>query len=108
MTELCVLLINAPQADAGRIARALVERKLAACVNVVPAVTSFYFWEGKLEEDQEATLLVKTARERVPELTRAVKEMHPYAVPEVIALPLLEAGNADYLAWVRDSVRPSS
>lgn len=101
---LVVVLVNTPPADAPRIARALVERKLAACVNVVPGVKSFYFWEGKLEEEEESTLLVKTTASSVEQLTKAVKELHPYSVPEVIALPIETAGNPDYLDWVRKSV----
>lgn len=96
-----LVLVNAPPDRAPEIARALVERRLAACVNVVPGVRSFYRWQGKLEEDQESTLLVKTRADRVEELTRAVRELHPYEVPEVIALPIeAGAGNPAYLAWV--------
>ena len=103
--ELVVVLVNAPAADAPKIARALVEQRLCACVNVVPGIKSFYFWEGKLTEDDESTLLIKTRQSRVEDLTRAVKGLHPYAVPEVIALPLVQGvGNPDYLAWVRDQV----
>jgi len=104
--ELRVVLVNAPAEAAKIIARALVERRLAACVNVVPGVTSFYYWEGKLEEDTESTLLIKTRATLVGELTRAVKDLHPYAVPEVLALTIdpLE-GNLDYLAWVRSETK---
>lgn len=101
---LVVVLVNAPPAEAPRIAKALVEQRLAACVNVIPGVKSFYFWEGNLEEDEESTLLVKTTAAGVAALTTAVKELHPYSVPEVIAVPLKNAGNPDYLDWVRKSV----
>jgi periplasmic divalent cation tolerance protein len=100
--DLVLALVNAPTGDADRIARTIVELELAACVNVVPVVKSFYRWEGRLVEDAEATLLIKTRRALVPRLTEEVKAIHPYSVPEVIALPLDGAlGNPDYLAWVR-------
>ena len=99
---LCVVLVNAPPDAAKVIARALVEKKLAACVNVVPKVASYYVWDGALQEDEESTLLVKTRVAMVPELTAAVKAMHPYTVPEVVALSIDgSVGNPDYLAWVR-------
>ncbi len=98
---LSLVLVNTPTADAERIAKALVEARLAACVNVVPAVKSFYHWEGKLEEATESTLLVKTQTALLPELTQAVKAIHPYSVPEVIAIDVMaNAGNLEYLAWV--------
>ena len=102
---LSIVLINAPPDDAPRIARALVEQKLAACVNVIPGVKSFYFWDGALQEDGESTLVVKTTDMAIEELTAAVKKLHPYSVPEVIALPLSDAGNPEYLSWVKSSVR---
>jgi periplasmic divalent cation tolerance protein len=100
--DLVLALVNAPTGDAERIARAIVELELAACVNVVPAVKSFYRWEGRLVEDTEATLLIKTRSALIPRLTEEVKAIHPYSVPEVIAIPLdASLGNPDYLAWVR-------
>jgi periplasmic divalent cation tolerance protein len=96
-----VVLVNAPQEKAREIARALVERRLAACVNVVPAITSIYRWQGAIEEANEATLLIKTRRELLPELTEAVRGLHPYELPEIIAFPVAEdRGNAAYLDWV--------
>ncbi|MBL8743651.1 MAG: divalent-cation tolerance protein CutA [Myxococcales bacterium] len=96
-----MVLINTPPGDAERIAKALVEARLCACVNVLPGVKSFYHWEGKLEDASESTLLVKTRKALLPELTEAVKAIHPYSVPEVIALDIdASAGNADYLRWV--------
>lgn len=98
-----LVLVNAPAKDAPVIARALIERRLAACVNVVPGVTSFYRWQGALEEDAESTLLIKTRATLVSALTDAVRELHPYDVPEVIALAIEPgAGNPAYLAWVAD------
>jgi periplasmic divalent cation tolerance protein len=99
--DVVLVLINAPEEQAEEIARALVEEKLAACVNVVPRVTSIYRWEGKIERAVESTLLVKTRRALVEVLTAAVKARHPYTVPEVVAVPIDGTlGNAAYLAWV--------
>ncbi len=105
--DLAVVLVNAPPAEAPGLARALVERRLAACVNVVPKVTSFYVWDGALQEEEESTLLIKTTAAQIPALTLAVRELHSYSVPEVIALPVLAAGNPEYLAWVRSCVAAS-
>jgi periplasmic divalent cation tolerance protein len=89
--------------DASRLARALVERRLAACVNVVPAVRSFYRWKGRVEEDEERLLVIKTRRDRFEALREALVAMHPYELPEAIAVPI-DAGHAPYLAWIDESV----
>jgi len=88
--------------DAERIARALVERRLAACVNVVPGLTSIYAWKGAVETERELLLVIKTRRQRFEELRAALVELHPYEVPELIALPV-EAGHAPYLDWLQAS-----
>ena len=99
-----VVLVTAPSADeAARIARALVEEGLAACGNVVPGLRSIYRWEGKVQDDAEALLLLKTTRARFDALRARVLALHPYQVPEVLALPV-EAGSAAYLAWIAESV----
>jgi len=90
--------------DAARIARALVERRLAACVNVLPGVRSFYRWKGAAEEDEERLLVIKTRRDRFEALREALVALHPYELPEAIVLPI-EAGHAPYLAWIDESVR---
>jgi periplasmic divalent cation tolerance protein len=95
----------ASQEDAESLAQALVERRLAACVNIVPAVTSIYRWKGEVQRDQEVLLLIKTAREKLPEIRRAFKELHRYEVPELIALEIKE-GIPAYLEWLMASVRP--
>jgi periplasmic divalent cation tolerance protein len=82
-----------------RIARALVQEKLAACVNVIPGATSYYEWQGTFCEDQETLLVIKTTAARVTALCEALVALHPYEVPEVIALPVA-AGHVPYLAWV--------
>jgi periplasmic divalent cation tolerance protein len=90
--------------DAERIARELVERGLAACVNVVPNLVSIYRFRGKLERDEERLLIMKTTAERLPALQQAVVELHPYELPELIALRV-EAGYAPYLAWLEEGCR---
>lgn len=85
--------------EAWTIGRMLVERRLAACANVVPAVDSIYWWDGRLVEDREALLLVKTSRERLEELIAAVVDAHSYEVPAVLAIDVAQ-GNPRYLAWL--------
>ncbi|KAM8793813.1 protein CutA [Eudromia elegans] len=88
---------------AKELARALVEKRLAACVNVVPQVTSIYEWKGKVEEDNEVLLMIKTRSSRIPALAEFVRSVHPYEVAEVIAVPVTQ-GNPPYLRWVQDAV----
>ncbi|MFA6093197.1 MAG: divalent-cation tolerance protein CutA [Elusimicrobiota bacterium] len=100
-----VVLVTVPDRRcAGKLARALVREHLAACVNILPGVRSVYRWKGKIESSSELLLAAKTQRTRLAKLTRRVKALHPYSVPEVAALPIL-GGNADYLAWIRECVR---
>ena len=93
----------------GRVARRLativVTKRLAACVNIVPAVRSIFRWQGKMEQGDEALLLIKTTARRFPALSRAIKAAHPYDVPEMIALPIA-TGFPPYLAWISQSVTP--
>lgn len=105
MTDALVVLVTAPTPErAAEIARALVEERLAACGNVVPGIRSIYRWEGKVQEDAEALLVLKTTRARFDALRDRVLALHPYEVPEVIALPV-EAGSARYLAWIAGETR---
>lgn len=100
MHQVLMVLTNVPdEASAGSIAHAVVERGLAACVNVLPAVRSIYRWQGAVEQASEVALLIKTTRQRYPALEAAIKEMHPYEVPEIIATPVV-AGLPAYLDWV--------
>ena len=89
-----VVLITVPPDRALAIARSIVERRLAACANVVPGIRSIYWWEDQVQDDEEALLLVKTQRSALPSLTEHVRSLHPYTNPEVIALPV-EQGSAD-------------
>jgi periplasmic divalent cation tolerance protein len=105
MPDALVVLVTAPDADkAAAIARALVEERLAACGNVLPAIRSIYRWEGKVNDDAEALLVLKTTRARFPALRDRVLALHSYQVPEVLALPV-EAGSDAYLAWVAAETR---
>ena len=105
-TDAVVVLVTCGQrAEARRIARAAVEKRLAACVNVLGArVRSVYRWQGKVEEASEILLVMKTTRRRLAALRAMVERLHSYDVPEFIALPVV-AGAPRYLAWVRESVQ---
>jgi periplasmic divalent cation tolerance protein len=93
--------------EARRIARAAVEAKLAACVNVMPnAVESIYRWKGKVEVSREYLLVMKSTAKRLPELERMVRSMHSYDVPEFLVLPVV-SGSHEYLGWLVESVKPS-
>lgn len=99
-TDALVVLVTAPSADkAAALGRALVEERLAACANVVPAIRSIYWWEGKVQDEPEALLVLKTTRARFDALRERTLALHPYEVPEVIALPV-EAGSGSYLEWI--------
>ena len=101
--SLRVVLCNAAPHDAPRIAKQLVEEGLAACVNVIPGVRSFYVWEGRLYDDMENTLLIKTTAAMLERLTARIREIHPYELPEVIGLEVVEGeGEPRYFAWVRE------
>lgn len=97
-----VVLITCPSEEEGkRIAKFIVENRLAACVNVIPMVTSFYFWEGKLNEDAESLLVIKTLEEKFNLLKEEVKKIHSYTVPEIISFRIAD-GNERYLKWVSE------
>ncbi len=105
MTEVVAVLVTVPEAGkAADLARALVEERLAACGNVVPGIRSIYRWEGRVQDEGEALLVLKTARRRFPELLARVRALHPYEVPEILAIPV-EEGNRAYLDWVDESTR---
>lgn len=98
-----LVFITSPSAEEGaRLGRALLDERLAACVNTVP-VRSAYWWQDKIEEAAEILLIVKTVEGRLEALTARVRALHSYSVPEVIALPII-GGNADYLRWIEGSV----
>ncbi len=99
------MLVTASSAEeAARVARALVDERLAACVNIVPGLRSIYHWQGRVEDTAEVLLIVKTARHVLSALTERVRALHSYTVPEVIALPIV-GGAASYLEWWAGEVR---
>lgn len=102
--DLVVFVTTATHEEAASIANTLVTERLAACVNIIPAVESVYRWEGKVTRDREALMIIKTTDERYPEVERRIKELHSYSTPEVIALKI-DRGSAGYLDWLRGSVR---
>jgi uncharacterized protein involved in tolerance to divalent cations len=105
--KLVVLVTCSSAAEARRIARAVVEARLAACVSILPgAVTSVYRWKGKVASSRERLLLIKTSRKRLAKLRAAVERLHSYDVPEFIALPIVE-GSPAYLAWLGECLTKS-
>jgi periplasmic divalent cation tolerance protein len=106
MTDAIIVLVTAPTVDkAAELARALVEEELAACGNVVPGLRSIYRWEGKVHDEAEALLILKTRAPLFEALRQRVVALHPYQCPEVLRLDV-EEGHAPYLRWIRDNVRP--
>ena len=100
-----VIFCTVPDPESGRrIARHLVEEKLAACVNLLPGAVSIYRWQEKLEEAQECLLLIKTRGARVPEVQARIGVLHPYEVPEIVALPIV-AGSDKYLIWLTENTQ---
>lgn len=100
MHDVLLVLTNVPDNESAHtIARNVVERRLAACVNVLPSVCSVYQWQGQVEEATEVTMLIKSTQDRYADLEAAIKEVHPYDVPEIIAVPVT-AGLPAYLNWV--------
>jgi periplasmic divalent cation tolerance protein len=104
MTEKIVILSTcASEAEAARVAQTLVESGVAACVNVIPRVRSYYRWQGKLESGDEFMLVIKSSRDRFAAVRAAVERVHSYEVPELIALPIVEGAPA-YLAWMEENL----
>lgn len=99
-----VVLVTVPPDAARNLARTLVEERLAACVNVLPGLQSVYRWEGEVAEESETLLLVKTTRDRYDAMETRLLELHPYDVPEIVALPI-EKGLPAYMTWLADSTR---
>ena len=98
------VFITAPsREEAEKIAKKLIEEKLAACVNIASEVKSFFWWKEKLEEAEEALLIIKTRLDRFQKLIESVKQVHSYTVPEMIAMPII-AGNESYLEWIDETV----
>jgi len=103
--EALVVYITAPsEEEAAKIAKALVKERLAACVNIIKDIRSIYSWQGKIEDERELLMIVKTRPELFSSLKTRVKELHSYAVPEIIVLPVVD-GSEEYLAWLRETTK---
>lgn len=102
MPEIVVLVTAASPDEASRIGRDLVEQRLAACANIVPGVTSIFSWQGKISEETECLLILKSRDELFDQIMKAVKASHSYELPEVIALPIV-SGLPEYLRWICES-----
>lgn len=105
--KLIVLTTTGSQAEAEKIAHALVDRRLAACVNIVPKVQSVYRWEGKVETAEEYLLLIKTRQACEAGVCAAIRELHFYQLPECISITV-EGGSKEYLQWLGESVQSSN
>lgn len=99
MSQKLIYITAGSEDEAATIARTLVAERLAACANVFPPIRSFYWWEGKVQDDAEVVLIAKTRAALVPRLIERVKALHSYDCPCVVALPI-EAGNPEFLAWI--------
>jgi len=103
--ENIVILMTAANEDEGaRLAKILVEARLAACVSLVPQARSFFWWEGKIDEQRETLVIAKTRREVLPQLIETAQKHHSYSVPEIIALPIID-GASNYLNWLATEVK---
>jgi periplasmic divalent cation tolerance protein len=102
--DIVVFITTANAEEARRIADVLLSERKAACVNIVPGVSSFFWWQGKVDSAQESLLIVKTKASVLNQIVNLVKEHHSYDVPEIIALPII-GGNRDYLEWLGKEVK---
>jgi periplasmic divalent cation tolerance protein len=104
MTDKLIILTTAgSEADAQKIANQLVERRLAACVNIIPRIHSVYRWQGKVDAAEEFLLLIKTTKSRTAEVQAVIRELHSYDLPEFVVISI-EDGSAEYLEWIEKSV----
>ncbi len=102
MSEYVIVLITAPkEEEAAKIARAIVDARLAGCVNIVKNIRSIYRWQGKMEDEEEVLMIAKTRKDLFENLVESVKKLHSYTVPEILAIPVLK-GSADYLKWLME------
>jgi periplasmic divalent cation tolerance protein len=102
--SIIVLVTCGSEEEAIKIAQSLVEERLAACVNLVSPVRSIYRWEGKIWDEKEWILIIKTQKQRFEKLERKVKSLHSYSVPEIIGLPIIE-GSSSYLDWLEEMTK---
>jgi len=99
MNEIVVFITASNEGEAAIISRALVEARLAGCVNIINNIRSIYSWQGKIEDEKEVLMILKTQKFLFDSLVKKVKELHSYTVPEIIALPIVD-GSAEYLKWL--------
>ncbi|ACI19651.1 divalent-cation tolerance protein CutA [Dictyoglomus thermophilum] len=90
--------------NAERISNILLDEKLSACINIIPGVKSIYIWQGEKKSDDEVIMLIKTEKNKFPDLVKRIKELHPYELPEIIGIPI-NYGLPEYLEWVKDSLQ---
>ena len=102
-----IFITTGTDEEARKVAGALLEQRKAACVNIVPKVSSLFWWQDRIDTAHENLLMVKTRASRVEEIVRLVKELHSYDIPEIIALPIV-GGNRDYLEWIGKEVKQST
>lgn len=102
MEYIVVLITVSKEEEAAKIARALIDSRLAGCVNIVKNIRSIYHWQGKIEDEAEVLMIAKTTRDLFAPLSQKVKELHSYSVPEIIALPVVDGSN-DYLNWLKET-----
>jgi periplasmic divalent cation tolerance protein len=105
--KIVVLVTAASRRECKKIARHLVETRLAACVNISQPIESVYRWEGKIADERELLLIIKSTRELFPEIKAEISKIHSYRTPEIICLPIID-GSRNYLQWVSDSVKSAA
>lgn len=106
MTAVLVYMTAKDKQEAERVGQALIEARLAACVNIIDPMQSMFFWQGAVQQEQETVLLAKTKVGLVSELTRTVKSVHSYECPCVVAVPVID-GNPEFLEWIKEETGPS-
>jgi periplasmic divalent cation tolerance protein len=100
---LIVYVTASTRKEAERLSRALVKEKLAACVSIIPGISSCYRWKGQIEQAKEILLMIKTTARRYPALEKRIRSLHSYSVPEIVAIPVVK-GNPAYIEWLKKSV----
>lgn len=102
--HIVIFITSANRSEARRIAGALLEQKLVACVNIIDKVLSFFWWKKKIDKASEVLMVAKSTRGKLSRIVTVVRSLHSYSVPEIIALPIV-GGNKDYLDWIDESIR---